>query len=134
MVVLREYCYAHEGICAQQDDMQAIYSILEHTDIVVFATPIYYQAFPAQLKAVIDRLYVTENRKFPVRGSVLLATYATPGAEMAKLTIEYYHTLVNYHEWEDVGVLAKDGLDEKDDIQSDTLSKAYGMGMNIEGV
>ena len=35
--------------------------------------------FPAQLKAVVDRLYVTENRSFPITGAVLLATYAIQG-------------------------------------------------------
>src|SRR5699024_11083031 len=63
-----EYCYTHQGECAQHDDMQEIYNLLAQTDIIVFATPIYYQAFPAQLKSVVDRLYVTENRTFPITG------------------------------------------------------------------
>ena len=90
--------------------------MLESTDIVVYATPIYYQGFPAQLKAVIDRLYVTENRDFPITGAILLATYATPGKEMSKQTEEYFKCLINYHGWEDKGIITVSSLDEKDDI------------------
>ena len=77
-----EYCYDHKGECIQNDDMQNVYNVLSETDIIVFATPIYYQSFPSQLKAVIDRLYVTENKSFPIEGSALLATYATPDKKM----------------------------------------------------
>lgn len=127
-----EYCYEHEGNCCQMDDMQDVYRQLEQTDILVVATPIYYQAFPSQLKAVIDRLYVTENRDFPIKGAVLLATYATPGKKMSKMTIEYYKTLIKYHEWKDLGVIVKDGLDEPNDIENDSiLKKAYFLGTTI---
>lgn len=111
-----EYCYEHNGECYQKDDMQSVYTMLESTDIVVFATPIYYQGFPAQLKAVIDRLYVTENRDFPITGAILLATYATPGKDMSKQTEEYFKCLINYHGWEDKGIITVSSLDEKDDI------------------
>lgn len=128
-----EYCYEHEGDCCQMDDMQLIYKYLEETKLIVFATPIYYQAFPSQLKAVLDRLYVTENRTFPVVGAILLATYATKGIEMSKLTIGYYKALISYHGWKDYGIIVKDGLDEPNDIdKEDVLIKAFQLGSSIE--
>lgn len=127
-----EYCYEHEGECLQQDDMQDVYNILAKTDLVVFATPIYYQSFPSQLKAVIDRLYVTENRKFPICSSILLTTYATPGTDMAEQTISYYKCLIEYHGWIDLGIIAVSGLDGKDDIEeTEYLIKATEFGMTI---
>lgn len=128
-----EYCYEHQGNCCQMDDMQRIYEQLEHTDIVVFATPIYYQAFPSQLKAVVDRLYVTENRDFPVIGSILLATYASTGSQMSKMMIAYYNSLIDYHGWTDFGIIVKDQLDEPNDIVNDkVLEQAYNLGLSIE--
>lgn len=127
-----EYCYEDKGRCCQKDDMQNIYRLLEQTDIIVFATPIYYQAFPSQLKAFIDRLYVTENRAFPINGSVLLATYATPGKAMSKFTVNYFKILSEYHHWNVLGIITKDSLDEKDDIVNDpVLLQAYNMGLDI---
>lgn len=127
-----EYCYEHNGECVQQDDMQKIYKMLETTDIVVFATPIYYQAFPSQLKAVIDRFYVSENKDFPIKGAILLATYATPGTKMSELTILYYKTLIEYHDWENFGIITKDSLDDPTDIDNDEILKdAYNLGLSI---
>lgn len=128
-----EYCYAHKGTCSQQDDMQKIYEILSKTDVVVFASPIYYQSFPAQLKAVIDRLYVSENRDFPITGAILLATYATPGAQMAEQTIAYYKCLIKYHGWIDKGIITISGMDERNDILGNQgLKNAYELGKSIE--
>lgn len=127
-----EYCYEHAGECAQKDDMQEIYKILETTDVIVFATPIYYQSFPSQLKAVIDRLYVTENRIFPIKGAVLLATYATPGEEMSKQTVDYFKCLIDYHKWTNYGIIAVSSLDEKDDIIGNVaLLKAEELGKSL---
>lgn len=127
-----EYCYEHNGNCVQNDDMQQIYKMLEKTDIIVFATPIYYQGFPSQLKAVVDRLYVTENRKFPINGAILLATYATPGKEMSILTIQYYKTLIDYLKWENKGIITVSSLDEKNDIEGNiSLLQAEKLGENL---
>lgn len=127
-----EYCYSHQGECAQQDDMQKVYCLLENTDIVVFATPIYYQGFPAQLKAVVDRLYVTENKKFPISGAILLATYATSGSEMSEQTIAYFKCLIGYHEWENQGIITVAGLDERNDIVgNDALNQAFELGYRL---
>lgn len=127
-----EYCYSHDGECVQQDDMQTVYAVLESTDIIVFATPIYYQGFPSQLKAVVDRLYVTENRDFAISQSILLATYASSGPAMAMQTLSYYHCLADYHEWENLGEIAVSDLDECDDILGNcAISQAYEFGLNL---
>ena len=124
-----EYCYEHNGECVQMDEMQLIYKVLETTDILVFATPIYYQSFPSQLKAVIDRLYITENKELPITGAVLLATYATPGVEMSRLTVDYFKSLINYHNWDNKGILTVSSLDEKNDIVgNDSLLQAERLG------
>ncbi len=42
--------------CVQKDDMEKIYPVFEEADIIVFASPLYFWNFTAQLKMVIDRL------------------------------------------------------------------------------
>lgn len=127
-----EYCYDNNGMCIQKDDMQNIYKVLEHTDIIVFATPIYYQSFPSQLKAVIDRLYVTENRKFPITGAILLATYATSDKKMSMETKRYFNILIDYLGWENNGMIFVSSLDDKNDILgNEALLQAENLGINI---
>ena len=62
--------------CVFQDAMNKLNPMLLDSDVIVFATPIYYWNFPAQLKTVIDRFQVTV---FSMRGkkAVLLATAAS---------------------------------------------------------
>lgn len=127
-----EYCYSHAGNCRQNDDMQKVYDYLSETDTIVFVTPVYYQSFPSQMKALIDRLYVTENRRFPIKDAVLLATYATPGEEMSLEIIHYFETLISYHKWENRGIIVVSGLDEKDDIVGNqALVEAKELGRQI---
>ncbi len=53
-----EYCHSKEmGICIQKDDMQEVYKLLENTEMLVIASPIYYHGISGQLKCVIDRFY-----------------------------------------------------------------------------
>ncbi len=130
-----EYCYEHNGECIQNDDMKQIYETLANTEVIVFATPIYYQAFPSQLKAVIDRLYVTENRYLPITESILLTTYATCDSSMEKLTILYYEALIKYHEWKNLGIISVACLDDRNDIIGNTaLDSAYKLGVNLENL
>lgn len=65
--VIRFDCYARAplpcndcGACHQQNgcaltDLDDFYTLLEDSDALVFATPIYNLSFPAPLKALIDR-------------------------------------------------------------------------------
>ena len=52
-------CYGclRTGKCVVQDDMQAIYREFDRADAVCFASPLYYATIPAQLLAVVNRLY-----------------------------------------------------------------------------
>ena len=45
----------YEGPCVQKDDVELIRKKLLASDMVVFATPLYYYGMSAQLKTVVDR-------------------------------------------------------------------------------
>jgi len=44
-----------DGTCIVEDDMQAIYKKIKETDILVFASPIFFGSLSAQAKMMIDR-------------------------------------------------------------------------------
>lgn len=59
-----EYCHNRgKGKCIQKDDMQDIYSLLNDTNMLVLASPIYYHGISGQLKCVIDRFYPPPARR-----------------------------------------------------------------------
>ena len=52
-------CYAcfKTGSCVQKDDMDQIYVLYRSADCIVYASPLYWWSFSAQLKTGIDRLF-----------------------------------------------------------------------------
>ena len=78
-------CWNSGGNCVVKDDMQTLEPQLEHCDVLVLATPIYWSSFPAQLKAPIDRIYqydpVNGGKHLTIKESVLLTTGETENAE-----------------------------------------------------
>lgn len=52
-----ERCFQNGKPCFVEDDFNQIAPEIECADVVVFATPVYWYSMPAQLKAVIDKMY-----------------------------------------------------------------------------
>ena len=44
----------HERQCVQKDDMQAVYPLLDESEMIVLASPIYYHGFSGQLQCAIN--------------------------------------------------------------------------------
>lgn len=43
------------GVCVIRDDMDRVYEAIKQADVVVVAAPVFFYAFPSELKALIDR-------------------------------------------------------------------------------
>ena len=52
-----ETCYKTGNACSFDDDFNELAPSILEADAVVFSTPVYWYSFPAQIKAVIDKLY-----------------------------------------------------------------------------
>jgi len=93
------------GVCVQQDDMAAVYPLLEAASRIVIASPIFFYGVTAQLKLLIDRsqaLYMKREiarrqggdaSPDPARRGFLLSAGATGGKRMfecAILTAKYF--------------------------------------------
>lgn len=85
------YCWDHPG-CALQDGMQEIYRLIEESDCIVIASPLYYSELTGPLLSLLSRLQVYYcARKFqgirlikrPKCGAVLLAGGGDGGPEQA---------------------------------------------------
>ena len=49
------FCREHHGQCVHQDDLSDVLQKMIDADVLVLASPVYFYAIDAQLKAVIDR-------------------------------------------------------------------------------
>lgn len=122
--------------CVQKDDMSRIYPEYRAADLIVLASPMYYWGFSGQLKCTIDRLFaVTESDpewKTPKKSAVLLMASEGSGKENDEPVIRYYHSLLNFLEWEDRGSLIAGGVLRIGDIEGKPeLRKAYELGKSI---
>lgn len=52
-----EQCWTDGNICTQHDDMDMVYEAIDKADLILLATPMYYAAMSAQIKAVVDRFH-----------------------------------------------------------------------------
>ena len=53
------------GSCVFNDDMPKILDTILESDMIVFATPIYYFGFSSQIKSAIDR-FILEMERYKV--------------------------------------------------------------------
>ncbi|NOX33683.1 MAG: flavodoxin family protein [Deltaproteobacteria bacterium] len=92
-----------KGVCIFEDDFTNIFlPAMIKADLAVISSPVYFYAFPAALKALIDRIQVMWSRKYRlktdefkgrIRKGVLLASGATNGKDLfdgLKLTARYF--------------------------------------------
>jgi arsenate reductase len=101
-----------KGYCViGDDDMQEIYHLWRAADVVVAATPIFFYAFTAQIKAIIDRSQALWSRRYVfklsdpasrTRQGFALALGATKGKNLfdgVHLTARYFFDAIhaNYH-------------------------------------
>lgn len=69
------YCQSHGG-CALNDGMNALYERIGQSDVLVFATPVYYYSVSGQLKTFLDRLNPLYSRRNKFKSVYLIATAA----------------------------------------------------------
>ncbi len=69
-------CWQSKGNCIIEDDMKKLEPNLENADVLVIASPLYWSSFPAQVKAVMDRIYeydpINGGKNLHIKESILL--------------------------------------------------------------
>lgn len=139
-------CYGCEktGQCVVQDDMQRVYPLLEGSDAIILATPIFFYGVSAQVKALIDRcqckwcgaiLRRTPGQKPPLdRGKgYMIAVGATQGQHMfvgAEWAVRYFYDALDMTY---AGGLLVRGVDHKAEILNHPkhLQAAYDLGLKV---
>jgi multimeric flavodoxin WrbA len=110
-----EACTSNGGKCVQKDDAPEIIDKMAASDVIVFATPVYFYSMAAQMKALIDRS-VGRYTEISNKGVYFIITAADSSKENMQPTIS---ALRGYTE------MCLDGTSEKNII--------YGTGVWKKG-
>jgi len=119
-----------KGVCIFKDDFTHTFlPALIKADVVVISSPVYFYAFPAGIKAMMDRIQVMWSRKYRLkkdefkdcnRKGILLAVGATHGRDLfdgLKLTAKYFFDAADIKY---AGELCYRGIDQKGEMEKQT--------------
>lgn len=127
-------CYSKGKPCSFDDDFNRVVPLIEKAEMIVFVTPLYWFTFPAQLKAVIDKLYalIMGEKELKIKESMLLVCGEDDKEAAFGGIIGTYEQIADYQKWTDRGQLIVPGVLNKGDIVSTKyLPIAEEMGRNI---
>lgn len=123
----------YEGPCVQKDDNDIIRNKLLNTDMVVFATPLYYYGMSAQLKRVVDRFcaYNSSLNSRHLKSALLTVAWNSDDWTFEALEA-HYKTLVRYIKFRDMGMVLGYGCGSPSMTdRSQYPEKAYELGRSL---
>ena len=123
----------YEGPCVQKDDVESIRAKLLSSDMVVFATPLYYYGMTAQLKTVVDRFCAFNGslNSRRLKSALLAVAWNADDWTFDALTA-HYKTLVRYLNFEDKGMVLGYGCGAPSMTKSSKYPQlAYQLGKSL---
>ena len=131
-------CWSTGTPCVQKDDMSEVYEAITEAQSVVFASPLYFYSWSAQIKPVWDRLlpFFSEESKAGVRGkkAVLISAAGDEGDECFSGLKESFRLACGYTKWEIAGEVCAPGMYPKDAVAGGGqkyIKEAYELGKRL---
>ena len=122
------------GACVLKDDYEKeLKPLIKEADMIVFAMPVYYYNWPAQLKVCVDRFYsFTTELTAMHKKTALLSVAWDNTSTVFDITKAFYKKLCSYMEFEDCGmVLGRACGTPSMTKATDFPMKAYKLGKSI---
>ena len=82
--------------------MQEVYPLLDETEMIVLASPVYYHSFSGQLQCAINRIYALDKPKNLKKAALIMSSgsdHVYSGA-----IYEYQNSFLQYLQLEDMGI------------------------------
>ena len=126
------YCQ-RSGECVQNDPMKATYEEVGGNDVLVFATPMYYDGLPGQMKAFIDRLNPLYQRNNCFKDVYILGACSGDKKEdFDPCVSQIKHWVDRYEGVQIKGCVVALNTTFPNDVADEFLDKAYKLGSKIE--
>ena len=123
----------YEGPCAQSDDMQNLKASILNSDMLVFASPLYYYGMTAQLKRAVDRFcfFNSSLTRKHIKSAFFSVAWNSNDWTFDALET-HYKTLVRYLQMQDKGMILGKGCGTPSmTANSKYMQIAYDFGKNL---
>ena len=109
-----EYCHGKgEGKCIQKDDLEKIMPAYLESDMIVFASPIYYMAPTAQLQSAWQRVYCIGKPQKATKAALLLSS----GSGSYDAAIAQFKAFTAFTGIKNAGIYTATGAENKSDAK-----------------
>lgn len=135
------YACFKDGDCVIKDDMQMVYKKLLEADVVLLASPIFFYALTAQVKALIDRCQALWARKHhlhwtvsrPGRKGAFIGVGATKGQRLFEGPVLTARTFFEAIDVSYSGELLVRSVEERGEIKQKPafLEQAFELGKKL---
>ena len=129
-----ERCWQKDRPCALDDEMGELYQAIGEADVLLFATPVYWYAPTAQMKAFLDRL-VPLNRPqgralVEGKGALLVTAYEEEGPTAAEPLLRMFELSFAYLGLRELGRVVVPGVGPKGAVRErpEALEEAQALG------
>ena len=121
------------GACVFKDDVPAIMDIVLDSDVVCWASPIYYYEMSGQMKTLIDRMNAMYPLDYKFRDVYLLTTAAEDEDETPKRAVAGLTGWINcFPKSRLAGTLFCGGVNDPREIEgNDKLQEAFELGKAV---
>jgi multimeric flavodoxin WrbA len=121
------------GKCVQKDDAPALLEQMEHSDVWVLGTPVYFWGPSAQLKTLIDRIYVygtVQYKAFTGQHAILTIPMEDTNEKTARHTVGMLTDTLNYLKVGLSDTILAPGAYDRGDVHNfpDVLAAAHRAG------
>ena len=125
-------CQSNGGNCDQSDDMAEVLDRMIAADVIVMATPVYFNTMNAQMKTLIDRTY-SRYAKISNKEIYFIVTAANPRKQMMERTIEGFRGFIYFLPGaKEKGIIYGTGAWNMGDIKgTKAMTEAYEMGKTV---
>lgn len=127
-------CWSKGEACVFDDTFNSLAPMLLKADAIVFCSPVYWFSFSAQMKLVIDKLYVfSGNSAEKLKGSAyLLMCAGDPSPEIFSVVKKEYDAILPHLNLKPAGEVLIPGVYAKGDINTtDALERAEQLGREV---
>lgn len=129
-----ETCFTTGKACSFNDDFNELAPLILKADVLVFATPVYWFTYPAQIKAVMDKFYSFCIGQKPLndKEAILLSCAQMDDISIFEGVKATYDYMVKFLHLIDRGcVVEPDVKNPGDIIETTALHKARALGNKL---
>ncbi len=132
-----EKCWSHNRTCVFDDDMAQVYQAISDSDVLAFATPVYWYGPTTLMKTMIDRLVVLNRPQgrpmVDGKGAILVTAYEEQGPAAAEPLIRMFEMSFDYLGVRLLDRLVVDGVGPKGAVlnKPEALARAFEIGKGL---